>query len=383
MKFNQDVRSCYAAPIAEAWSWVADRGHPDLLDLCQGVSARPPPAQLLEYLADAIRAGHGATYTDICGLASLRKALAEDIRQSYAGDAEAADVVITAGCNQAFCSVIDSLCSRGDEVIMALPCYFNHSMWLNIRAVGARYIPYNPDSGEPELAAARRLIGPRTRAIALVTPNNPTGAIYSSHCIEGFFQLAKEAGLALIIDETYRDLTAADAPLHGLFDKPDWRETFIHLYSFSKAYSLTGHRVGAVACGPGPRAQLEKILDCTAICAPHVGQLAACYGLRHLGDWKRRNTGQLLERIKTLRKAFSHPSLNYRLLSAGAYFAWVKHPFQDTAREVARRLIKEHLLVCLPGSYFGPDQDAYLRLAFANLEVEQFPEVVRRLLASC
>jgi len=383
MKFNNDVQNCFEAPIAEVWSWVADAGHPDLLDLCQGVSARPPPAELLDYLAGAIRAGGGATYTDICGLAGLREALAEDIRHNYGGDAQAADLMITAGCNQAFCSVIDSLCARGDDVIMALPCYFNHSMWLNIRAVGARYIAYDPDSGEPELAAARRLIGPRTRAIALVTPNNPTGAIYSPNCIEGFFHLAKEAGLALIIDETYRDFTAGKTPLHGLFNTPDWRDTFVHLYSFSKAYSLTGHRIGAVACGPGLRAPLEKILDCTAICAPHTGQLAACFGLRHSGKWKRRNTERMLDRIKTLRQAFTHPSLDYRLLSAGAYFAWIKHPFTDSARQVARRLIEDHLLVCLPGSYFGPDQDAYLRLALANLEAEQIPEVVRRLLASC
>ncbi len=382
MKFNPDVRDCITAPIAEAWSWIKDPENPTLLDVCQGVSARPPAQQLLTYLADTLGSGRGATYTDIHGLVSLREALSENINQRYAGGTQADDISITAGCNQAFCSVIDSLCGSGDEVIMMLPCYFNHSMWLDIRSVTARYVPYDSEIGEPDLDAARQLISPRTRAISIVTPNNPTGAIYSPQCIEGFYELAREAGVALIIDETYRDFTDANTALHGLFKKPEWRETFVHLYSFSKAYSLTGYRIGAVACGPELRTQLGKILDCTAICASHAGQLAACYALNHLSDWKRENCELIVERAKDLKQAFSHPDLKYQLLSSGAYFAWVRHPFNITARQAARKLIENQQLICLPGSYFGPDQDSYLRLAFANLESDQFPQVIQRLLAS-
>src|SRR5210317_2301500 len=114
MKYNPNVLDCASAPIAEAWSWVKDRNAPDLIDMCQAVPAHLPPQSLLDHLADQIKSGHGATYTDICGIAPLRDALAENIRLRYQGDCRSDDIIITAGCNQAFCSVIDSLCAEKD-----------------------------------------------------------------------------------------------------------------------------------------------------------------------------------------------------------------------------------------------------------------------------
>ena len=382
MRINPDVRDCAAAPIAEAWSWVKDRDATDLIDVCQAVPAEPPAQAMRNYLGEAIAAGEGATYTDINGLAPLREALGADIQNTYGGDAGADDLVVTAGCNQAFCATIDSLCRAGDEVIVALPCYFNHEMWLRIRGITARYLPLNTTTAEPDPDVARSLISARTRAITLITPNNPTGAIYSAECIERFYATARDAGIALIVDETYRDFMDPTTAPHRLFRQPDWRDTFVHLYSFSKAYSLTGFRVGAIAAGATLREALGKVQDCTAICAPHAGQLAALYGLRHLQAWKRGVCDELVNRADAIKAAFADPALEYSLLSAGAYFAYAKHPFDDTARNVARRLAQEFGVVCLPGSYFGTGQEQYLRLAFANLEHDRFAELVDRLVAS-
>ncbi|MBN8211258.1 aminotransferase class I/II-fold pyridoxal phosphate-dependent enzyme, partial [Bacillus sp. NTK071] len=85
----------------------------------------------------------------------------------------------------------------------------------------------------------------RTKAITLVSPNNPGGVEYPPELLAAFADLARRHGIALIVDETYRDFHTQDGPPHGLFADPDWDDTFIHLYSFSKAYRLTGHRVGA------------------------------------------------------------------------------------------------------------------------------------------
>ncbi len=382
MQLNPDVRDCAAAPIAEAWSWVEGRAAAELLDVCQAVPAYLPPAELREHVAGELRAGRGATYTDIGGLAELREALAGDIARRYGGDVRSADVTVTAGCNQAFCSCIDALCAAGDEVIVPLPYYFNHAMWLSIRGVRARFVDFDPGSPHPGPAAAEALISPRTRAIVLVTPNNPTGAVYAPATLAQFSALAREHGLALIVDETYRDFLPDDDPPHGLFADAGWREHFVHLYSFSKAYSLTGHRVGAVVAGRALGAALEKIQDCTAICAPHAGQLAALYGLRHLQAWKRDNAAALASRVEGLYRAFDDARLDYRLLSAGAYFAYVEHPFAEQARAVARRLAQGFGVVSLPGSYFGPGQERYLRFAFANLGEERFADLVERLCAS-
>ncbi len=382
MKFNPNVLDCAAAPIAEAWSWVKDPASDNLIDMCQAVPAHLPPQSLRDYLGDAIKAGEGATYTDIRGIPPLREALAANISERYQGSVTEADVLITAGCNQAFCSVVDTLCEAGDEIIVPLPCYFNHQMWLSTRAVKSRYLSFNAETAMPDPEEARALINNRTRAILLVTPNNPSGAIYSPECIEAFFEIAREHGLALIVDETYRDFIDIEKLPHRLFAGDDWRDTFVHLYSFSKVFSLTGFRTGAVVAGTPLIDQLKKVQDCTAICAPHAGQLAALYGLQNLHQWKIEKSDELAQRAIAIKQAFAHPDLKYRVVSAGAYFAYIEHPFDAPARDVVKRLIQQQKIVCLPGSYFGQDQQQFIRLAYANVHESRFEDVIGRLIAS-
>lgn len=382
MKFNPKVLDCAAAPIAEAWSWVTNPQSENLIDMCQAVPAHLPPQSLRDYLGEAIKAGEGATYTDIRGIPPLREALAGNISERYQGSVTADDILITAGCNQAFCSVIDTLCEAGDEVIVPLPCYFNHQMWLTTRAVVPRYLSFNAETAMPDPGEASSLINERTRAILLVTPNNPSGAIYSHECIEQFFELAQGHGLALIMDETYRDFIDINQLPHRLFSRSDWRETLVHLYSFSKVFSLTGFRTGAVAASQALLDQLKKIQDCTAICAPHAGQLAAVYGLQNLQAWKLEKSDELARRAIAIKQAFDHADLNYRLISAGAYFAYIEHPFEAPARDVVKRLIQQHEIISLPGSYFGRDQEQFIRFAYANVHERHFDDVIRRLIAS-
>ncbi len=382
MNYNPNVLDCAAAPIAEAWSWVKDRNASDLIDMCQAVPAHLPPQSLLNHLAEKISSGEGATYTDICGIAPLRNALAENIQQRYRGDCQLDDIIITAGCNQAFCSAIDTLCAEKDEVILPLPCYFNHQMWLSIRGIKTRYLSFNAETAAPDVDEAKELINQHTKAIVLVTPNNPTGSVYSPETIDAFYRLARKHDIALIVDETYRDFIDHKIPPHKLFADPDWRDTLVHLYSFSKVFSLTGHRTGAVAAGPGLIGQMKKVQDCTAISAPHAGQLAALYGLEHLHDWKLEKAEELQQRAILIKQAFEHPQLNYRLICAGAYFAYVQHPFSVNSRDVVKALIEHFNLVSLPGSYFGQNQDKYIRLAFANVHEKHFDDMIGRLLKS-
>jgi aspartate/methionine/tyrosine aminotransferase len=235
----------------------------------------------------------------------------------------------------------------------------------------------------PDPADAHSLVGPRTRAIVLVSPNNPTGAVYPPEVIEAFFEIARKAGCALVLDETYRDFLPAGARPHGLFARPDWRDTLVHLYSFSKVYCLTGYRVGAAIGGPRIRGALEKVTDCVQICAPRLGQEAALYGIGHLGAWRRENADVMGGRAEALRRAFASNALAYELISAGAYFAYVRHPFEGrSAVDTARRLAREFGLLALPGSWFGPGQESYLRFAFANLDAAVMPRIVERLVES-
>lgn len=380
---NPLVRAVEPPPIAEAQRWAAEAGGA-ILDTAQAVPPYPPAPALRRHLAEALERSETHLYTDIFGLPDLRAALAAHMSALYAGRITPEQVGITAGCNQAFCMVMTAIAGPGDEVILPVPYYFNHQMWLDMQGIRARYLPCRSASAQvPDPEEAATLVTPRTRAIVLVSPNNPTGAVYPPEVIARFLGLARQRGIALVVDETYKDFIDAEGPPHNLFQDDDWPDHLVQLYSFSKAYSLTGHRVGSVIGAPALLEAVEKVADCVTICPPHPAQIAALFGLRNLDAWREEKRRMMAERLATLRAVFAGNELRYELLSAGAYFAYVRHPFAgESATDVARRLARDHGVLCLPGPIFGPGQEDSLRVAFANLEAARMPELGRRLLAS-
>ena len=370
--------------IAEAQGWIAGRTFPQdkpLIDVCQAVPGYPPPAALTDHLSRLVTEPTTSRYTDICGLPKLRESLAADINGFYGASVKPQQVMITAGCNQAFCLTMMSLAQAGEEIVMPAPFYFNYEMWLQM--LGIRLVPlaFRPDAGgEPDLAEAERAIGPKTKAIVLVSPNNPTGAIYKPETLRAFVALAKRRGIALVLDETYRDFLPFDGAPHDLLREADWAGTLIHLYSFSKVFAITGYRVGAIVADKSFVDHAAKTMDCVAICAPRVGQEAAHFGLGNLADWRRGNTLMMRDRRAALVSAFGRNDLGYELITAGAYFAYVRHPHRGRkANEVARRLADRRNLLALPGSVFGPNQEDFLRVAFANVDAKLMPEIAARL----
>ena len=386
LSINPALAAVAEPPIAEAYGWIKGREFPvdkPLIDVCQAVPGYPPAKELTDHLAARIGEPAMARYTDIEGLPELRSTLAADIAARYGGTVAAEQIVVTAGCNQGFCLATLALAKAGDEVILPLPYYFNHQMWFDMQAIRAVHLPFRPErGGVPDPEDAARLVSERTRAIVLVTPNNPTGAVYPPDAIAAFYRLARDHGLALVIDETYRDFLSTDAPPHQLFHDPSWPDTLVHLYSFSKVFCLTGYRVGAIACGRKLGAEIAKAMDTVAICAPRIGQVAAIHGLRALGEWRRANSAMMRDRLSHLREGFRRNDIGYELVSAGAYFAYVRHPFDGRpAAAVARRLADQQNLLCLPGSMFGGGQDSFLRFAFANVAAAAMPAIAERLAA--
>ena len=374
-----------APPIAEAMSWVRQGPrNRDLINLCQAVPSYPPAEELqVEFGRIAREPGTGG-YTDIYGLAALRAAYAAHLGADYGAVVPADHVAITTGCNQAFAAAVMAVARAGDEVIIPVPYYFNHQMWLTMLGIGMKTIPaFAENRSHPSVEDAAAAIGPRTKAIVLCTPNNPTGAIYPADVISGFFELAKSHGIALILDETYKDFRPHAEPAHGLFQRADWQDTLIQLYSFSKVYALAGYRLGAMTAGPGLLFEAAKVLDCMTICPPQITQHGVIYALRELNDWKRGKLEMMAGRLAAIRDAFGSAGLAYKLLSSGAYFAYVRHPFRgEASKSVAMRLAQEYDVLCLPGSMFGPGQEDYLRLAFANVDAKLMAPLVERLVAT-
>ncbi len=372
------------SPIAETKGWVLNRAFPadkPLIDMAQAVPGHPPPEDLREHLAGVLRDPTKHGYTPILGVPELRAAYAAHQSAFYGGAIGAGEVGITSGCNQAFCLAMMALAKQDDEVILPRPHYFNHDMWLRMLGVAPVPLDFRPGSGAvPDAEDAEKLITRRTKAIVLVTPNNPTGAVYPPGTIAAFYELAKRHGIALVLDETYKDFLAEGVRPHRLFHDPDWKRTVVHLYSFSKVFALTGYRGGAITCGAPLMAEIEKAMDCVSICPPRLAQEAALYGLKNLAGWARRNTEALAARQELFRAGLDRAN-RWRLVSIGAYFAYVEHPYADRpSAEVSKWLADEHNVLTIPGSMFGgPGQDRFIRFAFANVADAVVPKVFDRL----
>ena len=256
-------------------------------------------------------------------------------------------------------------------------------MWLDMS--GVRAVPLPAGAGLiPDAGTAAALVTERTRAIVLVTPNNPGGVEYPAATVRAFYDLARGRGLALILDETYRDFDSRAGAPHDLFADPDWRETLIHLYSFSKAFRLTGHRVGAIVADAARLAEVEKFLDTVAICPGQLGQIAALWGMRNLTQWVAGERAEILARRAALETGFAALP-GWRLMGCGAFFAYAEHPFDLASPDLARRLVREAGVLLLPGTMFRPADDPAgareVRIAFANIGVAAIGELGRRLAA--
>lgn len=388
---NPLIRTLAAPPIPEAQGWRAlyDGRHGPMIDLSQAVPAKAPPQAFLARLGEAAASGDSARYGPILGDSALRAAHAAETASLYGAPLTGENVAITAGCNMAFVVAMMLVAKAGDEVMLPAPFYFNHKMTLDMLGVSTRILPTRAEHGfVPDVDEARALIGPSTRAIVLVSPNNPTGAVYPAEVIEAFGTLCLERGLALILDETYRDFlqgkeSSGDAqlPPHRLFHAADWGRALIQLYSFSKSHAIPGHRLGAMIASPEIIAEIAKILDSVQICPARPAQAVVAWAIDALREWRAGEAREIVARGLACRAAFA-AFPRWRVDQIGAYFAFVRHPFTGlTAREAAKKLALEAGVLALPGSYFGPDQETHLRFAVANVGVEMLAELPQRLAA--
>jgi aspartate/methionine/tyrosine aminotransferase len=368
-------------PEAQAWTRRYDGSFGPLINLSQAVPGNAPHPGMLERLSAVAGSAAGAQYGPINGDAAVRQSYAAELSRIYEGRIAPEDTAVTAGCNLAFFAAMMMLARHGDAVLLPTPWYFNHQMSLDMLGIEPRPLPCRAEAGfVPRVEDAEALIDGRVKAIVLVTPNNPTGAVYPAHVIEAFADLCRRRGIYLVIDETYRDfLPGGVNRAHGLFTSEDWRSTVIQLYSFSKSYAIPGHRMGAITADAALVEQVAKVLDCIQICAPRTAQGALPWAIDGLRDWREENRAEINHRAQVFRAALA-PLPEWRIESAGAYFAYLRHPFPDhKAQEVAEKLATERGVLGLPGSYFGPGQERHLRVAFANVNADILAGLTGRL----
>lgn len=377
---NEHLRSVHPPPISEVKEWAVQRpeGVASPIDLCQAVPDYGPPPEMLHHISQAVHDPLTSRYTPDEGLSEVREAVCRRYLRRYAAKMGTDQVCLTVGASAAFWLALVSLCHAGDEVIVQLPCYFDHPMALQALGIRPVYAPYREkERGLPSPATIASLITPRTRAILLVSPSNPTGTVIPPELLRELYFLAQHHRLALVLDETYSDFI--EGMPHDLFTLQDWHSTLVQVMSFGKSYALTGYRAGMLAAAPELIRQALKLQDTMTVCQPRITQLALQYGLDHLDQWVEANRQMMGWRHNLFVEEFNLPGNRFRLVASGSFFAWVRHPFSNkSGREVARRLAIESGILTLPGEVFGPGLEEYLRLAFGNIKEQQIPEAVYR-----
>ncbi len=380
MRLTARTRSIPTSPIgAHAHLLGEVPSERPLLDLSQGAPGFPPATEVSARMATVAHQRDGSRYGPIRGLEHVREAVLADLRETYPGDLVVDDVCITTGCNQAFAHVVSAIAEAGDEIALVEPYYFNHDMWLGLDGLDAVHIqPANGLAPTPEELEAA--LTDRTRAVVLVTPGNPTGHVISPSELDGLVAVAARHDIAVIIDETYRSFVPGDGAPHSLFTRAGWRDTVVSLHSFSKDLAIPGCRVGAIVAATDLLDEVAKIIDCVTICPPRIGQEAVYAGLTEAGKWRRDKVAEIAEKQQRFGEVLASKPGGFELSSAGAYYGWVRHPFDDTSTpEIVEALLVEQGILAIPGTAFMGDDANMIRFSFANADIDRLDELSARL----
>ena len=381
--FNPLIAKLSPPPVPSvlAWAKAYDGTRGPLIDLSQAVPGYPPHPDMLKWLGEAAASPTFTGYGAIEGEQVLRRAYAAHVSSLYDATIRANNIHITSGCNQAFICTAMALARAGDTVLMTNPFYFNQETTLAMLGIDIELVPCDARDGFlPDIEAIESALRPGIRALALVTPNNPTGSVYPPALLRRIYDLCRANRTWLILDETYRDFLAeGSGGPHDLLAVKGWQNSLVCLYSFSKSFCIPGHRLGAITAGSRVVAQIAKIMDNLQICAPRSAQAAVAKALPALDDWRADNRAEIARRAEALKQVMNKLK-GWKLQAIGAYFAYIRHPYQDISSEfVAEKLAKIAGIVCLPGDYFGEGQEGYLRFAFANADTPTIHQLEERL----
>lgn len=353
---------------------------PDTLSLAQGVPFFPPPKKALSTLGRRLKEQKYHIYSGDAGLPELRWALTEKLREENGLELLAEQVMVTAGANQAFVNAALAVAEAGDEMILLAPYYFNHEMALRMLGIEPVIVPCGPDY-LPDPQTVREAVGPRTRALVTISPNNPTGAVYPKALLQELNRLCGDLGIFHISDETYEYFTHREEPHHSPGAGTDYQNT-INLYSFSKAYGMSGWRLGYMSYPAELHPELLKIQDTFVICASVASQLLGLECLK-LG---RAYLEPHLPRLRAARKVMLELAGDLEGLTgipdaSGGYYLYLQVDSLLSGREMAFHLLKRHDLAVVPGDAFGSTDGCYLRLSYGTVSPEDAGEGMRRLAA--
>jgi len=356
----------------------------DVISLGIGEPGFVTPWRIREAGIYALERGR-TSYTSNYGLIKLRRAISKYVTQNYAVTYNPDnEILVTVGVSEAMDIALRAVINPGDEVLFHEPCYVSYHPSVTLCHGIGRAIRTRPENGfaltAAELTAA---ITPKSKALILSFPTNPTGATLTRDQVAAIARVCVERDLLVITDEIYSELSYGDRH-HSIAAEPGMRERTIFLHGFSKAFAMTGFRIG-YACAPaGLLEAMLRVHQYAMMCAPIVSQDAATEALEHGTDDMVMMREQYRLRRNFIVKSFNELGLQCHL-PQGAFYAFPS--VQSTglsSRDFALQLLQQHRVAVVPGTAFGSSGEGYVRASYcatmADLEkaVERIAKFVSR-----
>jgi aminotransferase len=381
MKIAARVRDIPRSGIRDFFEVVQSMG--DVISLGIGEPDFATPWHIREAAIYALERGRTG-YTSNLGLPRLRRAIAEYVgRHFHVAYDPHSEVLVSVGVSEAIDLALRAVLEPGDEVVYHEPCYVSYAPTITLAGGTARAVSTSAAENfrlSPE--ALEAAITPRTKVLMLNFPTNPTGATLSAQELEPIAEVAKKHDLLVFSDEIYSELTYDDIPHTSIASLPGMKERTILLHGVSKAYAMTGWRIG-FACAPAELVEaMMKIHQYAILCAPVMGQDAAIEALERGGPAMESMRSQYAMRRNYITAALVDAGLPCHK-PAGAFYVFPDiSPTGLTSREFSLRLLQEKKVAVVPGTAFGPGGEGHVRCSYAT-GLDEIKTAVQRIEEFC
>ena len=356
------------------------KNSPGTISLGQGVVSYSPPQSAIEFLPQFLSNSSNNLYQAVEGIPPLINILKEKLAAFNKIEInENSRIVVTAGSNMAFMNAILAITSLGDEIILNTPYYFNHEM--AIAMTGCNPVLVETDENyQLQPQTILDAITPKTRAIVTISPNNPTGAVYSKELLQQVNDICRQRGIYHISDEAYEYFTYNNVKHVSPASFSNSSEYTISLFSLSKAYGFASWRIGYMVIPQHLLAAVKKVQDTNLICPPVVSQYAALGALQAKPEYLKDNIKAIAQVRELVIESLKRLEGICTIAPAdGAFYFFLKVHTQMDAFELVKQLISKYHVAVLPGTTFGMNQGCYLRVAYGALQKETAKEGIERL----
>ena len=356
----------------------------DVISLGQSVPFFGPPPEMIEAVRDALD-NFGPrlhTYGPDAGIPELRQALARKLADFNGVEVDPdRQLLVTPGSNQAFMVTMMTILDPGDEVAIASPYYFNHHMAIELCGGVVREVPLSEEDGfQMTLEDVEGVLTPRTKAVVIISPNNPTGTVYDPDQVVAIARSLTQRGIYVIVDDAYEVFCYDGARHVSPMAAVEHAELLVTLGSLSKTLGMTGWRIGYIAADPELITQALKVQDATAICAPIIAQVAALAALEQMPAYPQSMIGELNERRDLLQSVVDEtPALHWHRTD-GALFALVRaDAVGGDRRELESELLERAHVLTVPGRAFGSQWSDFIRVSYGCSPRDRYEEALERL----